>query len=300
MSTVTARVAPFERQPTAAPGSGEALGAVIKRNPRGLASAVLLVPLVTPAIFAGVLAPDDPLATQPEIRLAPPTSDHRCGTDATAPDVLSRVVHGSRISLWVGVLAVGIGTGVGMVIGLLCGYCEGRLDLLVQRLMDAIQAIPGLILALAIVSVLKPSTTNAMLAIAIVIIPGNSRIVRGAVLSAKQNRYVEAAQAIGCRHPRIITTHILPNVTAPILIIASIWFGNAILIEATLSFLGLGTQPPTPSWGLMLSSTGRAFMERAPWLAIFPGLAISLAVLGFNLFGDTLRDAWDPKLRRQG
>ena len=158
-------------------------------------------------------------------------------------------------------------------------------------------AIPGLVLALAIVSVLKPNTTNAMLAIAMVIIPGNSRIVRGAVLSAKQNRYVEAAQAIGCRHPRIITTHILPNVTAPILIIASIWLGNAILIEATLSFLGVGTQPPTPSWGLMLSSTGRAFMEQAPWLAIFPGLAISLAVLGFNLFGDTLRDAWDPRLR---
>src|SRR3989442_12735391 len=188
MSTVTARVAPFERQPTATPRRGEALWAVIKRKPLGLASAALLVLLVT----------------------------------------------------------------------------------------------------------------TAMLAIAIVIIPGNSRIVRGAVLSAKQNRYVEAAQAIGCRHPRIITTHILPNVTAPILIIASIWFGNAILIEATLSFLGLGTQPPTPSWGLMLSSTGRAFMEQAPWLAIFPGLAISLAVLCFNLFGDTLRDAWDPRLRRQG
>jgi peptide/nickel transport system permease protein len=163
--------------------------------------------------------------------------------------------------------------------------------------MDAVQAIPGLVLALAIVSVLKPNTTNAMLAIAMVIIPGNSRIVRGAVLAAKQNRYVEAAQALGCQQPRIVITHILPNVTAPILIIASIWLGNAILIEASLSFLGLGTQPPTPSWGLMLSSTGRAFMEQAPWLAIFPGLAISMAVLGFNLFGDTLRDAWDPKLR---
>ena len=170
-----------------------------------------------------------------------------------------------------GLLAVGIGTLAGMIIGLVCGYWEGRLDLVLQRVMDAIQAIPGLMLALAIVSVLTPNTTNAMLAIAIVIIPGNSRIVRGAVLSAKQNRYVEAAQALGCRHLRIIASHILPNVTAPILIIASIWLGNAILIEASLSFLGLGTQPPTPSWGLMLSSTGRAFMEQAPWLAIFPG-----------------------------
>ena len=166
--------------------------------------------------------------------------------------------------------------------------------------MDAIQAIPGLILALAIVSVLTPSTTNAMLAIAVVIIPGNSRIVRGAVLSAKQNRYVEAAQALGCKHTHILAKHIIPNVTAPILILASIWLGNAILIEASLSFLGLGTQPPIPSWGLMLSSTGRAFMEQAPWLAIFPGLAISLAVFAFNIFGDTLRDAWDPKLRNRG
>src|SRR5947209_2457907 len=294
MSTVTARVAPCERQATATPRRGAALWAVIKRNPLGLASAALLVLLVTTAIFADVLAPYDPLATQPAIRLAAPSWEHPFGTDDIGRDVLSRVIYGSRISLWVGLLAVGIGTAAGMVIGLLCGYCEGRLDLLMQRLMDAIQAIPGLILALAIVSVLTPNTTNAMLAIAMVIIPGNSRIVRGAVLSAKQNRYVEAAQAIGCRHPRIILSHILPNVTAPILIIASIWLGNAILIEATLSFLGVGTQPPDPSWGLMLSSTGRAFMEQAPWLALFPGLAISLAVFGFNLFGDTLRDAWDP------
>ncbi len=277
-----------------------ALWQTMRRKPLGAFSAGLLVLIVFTAIFADVLAPYDPLETHPEIRLSAPSRGHLFGTDDIGRDVFSRIIHGSRISLWVGLLAVGIGTAAGMVIGLLCGYCEGRLDLITQRVMDAIQAIPALVLALAIVSVLKPSTTNAMLAIAIVIIPGNSRIVRGAVLTAKQNRYVEAAQAMGCRHPRIITSHILPNVTAPILVIASIWLGNAILIEATLSFLGVGTQPPTPSWGLMLSSTGRAFMEQAPWLAIFPGLAISLAVLGFNLFGDTLRDAWDPKLRRQG
>ena len=296
MATVTDRVSTLE-EPTA-PGRAQALWTAMRRKPLGAVSAIIILAIVLTAIFADVLAPYDPLATQPEIRLAPPSWEHPFGTDDLGRDVLSRIIHGSRISLWVGLLAVGIGTVAGMLIGLVSGYWEGRIDLMLQRLMDAIQAIPGLILALAIVSVLTPSTTNAMLAIAMVIIPGNSRIVRGAVLSAKQNRYVEAAHALGCRHPRIINSHILPNVTAPILIIASIWLGNAILIEASLSFLGLGTQPPIPSWGLMLSSTGRAFMEQAPWLAIFPGFAISLAVLAFNLFGDTLRDAWDPKLRQ--
>jgi peptide/nickel transport system permease protein len=300
MSTVTADISTFEEQTTAPLSRCQALWGVIKRKPLGIASAALIALLVFTAIFANVLAPYDPLSAQPEIRLARPSWEHPFGTDDIGRDVLSRVIFGSRISLWVGLLAVGIGTFAGMIIGLVSGYWEGWLDLGLQRVMDALMAIPALILALAIVSVLKPNTTNAMLAIAVVIVPGNSRIVRGAVLSAKQNPYVEAAQALGCRHLHIIARHILPNVTAPILIIASIWLGNAILIEASLSFLGLGTQPPTPSWGLMLSSTGRAFMEQAPWLAIFPGLAISLAVLGFNLFGDTLRDAWDPKLRRRG
>jgi len=300
MSTVTAPVARIEAAPaTATVSRWRSLALALRRKPLGAASATLLAVLVLTAIFADVLAPYDPLETRPEIRLQAPSRAHLFGTDDIGRDVFSRVVHGSRISLWVGLLAVGIGTAAGMVIGLACGYCEGRLDLMLQRVMDAIQAIPGLVLALAIVSVLKPSTTNAMLAIAMVIIPGNSRIVRGAVLSTKQNRYVEAAQALGCRHLYILAKHIVPNVTAPILVIASIWLGNAILIEATLSFLGVGTQPPTPSWGLMLSSTGRAFMEQAPWLAIFPGMAISLAVLAFNLFGDTLRDAWDPKLRNR-
>jgi ABC-type dipeptide/oligopeptide/nickel transport system permease subunit len=297
VSVVAAPVPDVQAAPEAA-SRARLLLTTIKRKPLGAASAALIAVIVLTAAFAPVLAPYDPLDADPTIRLAPPSAAHPFGTDDIGRDVLSRIVYGSRISLWVGLLAVGIGTAVGMVIGLACGYWEGRLDMCLQRVMDAVQAIPGLVLALAIVSVLKPSTTNAMLAIAVVIIPGNSRIVRGAVLSAKQNRYVEAAEAMGCRQPRILLSHILPNVTAPILVIASIWLGNAILIEATLSFLGVGTQPPTPSWGLMLSSTGRAFMEQAPWLAIFPGLAISLAVLAFNLFGDTLRDAWDPRLRK--
>ena len=300
MSTISAEILPVEIAASDEVSRLRSLWNVMRKKPLGMASALLLLVLVFTAIFADVLAPYDPLEARPEIRLQAPSRAHPFGTDDIGRDVLSRVVYGSRISLWVGLLAVGIGTFAGMIIGLACGYWEGRLDIVLQRVMDAIQSIPGLVLALAIVSVLRPSTTNAMLAIAIVIIPGNSRIVRGSVLSAKQNRYVEAAQALGCRQLKIVLTHILPNVTAPILVIGSIWLGNAILIEASLSFLGLGTQPPIPSWGLMLSSTGRAFMEQAPWLAIFPGMAISLAVFGFNLFGDTLRDAWDPKLRRRG
>jgi ABC-type dipeptide/oligopeptide/nickel transport system permease subunit len=300
VSTISAEILPAEAEAVEAVGRLRALWQVLRKKPLGLVSAILLVVLVVTAIFADVIAPYDPLEAHPEIRLSPPSRAHLFGTDDIGRDVFSRIVHGARISLWVGLLAVGIGTLAGMIIGLACGYWEGRLDMILQRVMDAVQSIPALVLALAIVSVLKPSTTNAMLAIAVIIIPGNSRIVRGAVMSAKQNKYVEAAQALGCRQLKIVLSHILPNVTAPILVIASIWLGNAILIEASLSFLGLGTQPPIPSWGLMLSSTGRAFMEQAPWLAVFPGLAISLAVFGFNLFGDTLRDAWDPKLRRRG
>jgi peptide/nickel transport system permease protein len=298
MSVIAAAPVPQLEESSEPVNRLHALWTTMRRKPLGALSAALIAVIVLTAVFANVIAPYDPLDADPTIRLAPPSAAHPFGTDDIGRDVFSRIIHGSRISLWVGLLAVGIGTAVGMLVGLVCGYWEGRADLILQRVMDAVQAIPGLVLALAIVSVLKPSTTNAMIAIAVVIIPGNSRIVRGTVMSAKQNRYVEAAQAIGCKQPRILVTHILPNVTAPILVIASIWLGNAILIEATLSFLGVGTQPPTPSWGLMLSSTGRAFMEQAPWLAIFPGLAISLSVLAFNLFGDTLRDAWDPKLRR--
>src|SRR5882762_7036770 len=199
MATVPVRVATFE-EPSASVHRLQALWVTMRRKPLGAVSAALIAVIVLTAIFAEVLAPYDPLAAQPEIRLAAPSWEHPFGTDDIGRDVLSRVIYGSRISLWVGLLAVGIGTVAGMIIGLLCGYCEGRTDLVFQRIMDAVQAIPGLVLALAIVSVLTPNTTNAMLAIAMVIIPGNSRIVRGAVLAAKQNRYVEAARALGCGH----------------------------------------------------------------------------------------------------
>ena len=297
MAIARARVSDFEEQTGEQVSRAGALWATIKRKPLGIASAVLIALLVLTAIFAEALSPYDPLAAQPEIRLAPPSWAHPFGTDDIGRDVLSRIIYGSRISLWVGLLAVGIGTLAGMVVGLVSGYWEGRTDLILQRVMDAVQAIPGLILALAIVSVLTPSTTNAMLAIAVVIIPGNSRIVRGAVLSAKQNRYVEAAQALGCRHLHIIGLHILPNVTAPIMVVATLGLGVAILAESSLSFLGFGVPPPTPSWGAMLSGSGRTYMLQAPWMAVFPGIAISLAVFGFNMLGDALRDLLDPRLR---
>jgi peptide/nickel transport system permease protein len=247
MATGVSSLSIFEEHTLDKVSRSQTLWGAIQRKPLGAASAGLILLLVLTAMCAPALAPYDPLGAQPEIRLAAPSWEHPFGTDDIGRDVLSRVIYGARISLWVGLLAVGIGTLAGTIVGLISGYWEGWVDLVLQRIMDAVMAIPALILALAIVSILTLSTTNAMLAIAMVIIPGNSRIVRGAVLSAKQNMYVEAAQALGCRHRQVIISHILPNVTAPTLIIASIWLGNAILIEASLSFLGLGTQPPTPS-----------------------------------------------------
>src|SRR6267143_667380 len=204
MSTATIRGSVATSQTTAKRRQVRALWGLMKRKPLGVGSASIILLIVFTAIFANVLAPYDPLFTHPEIRLAPPSWQHPFGTDDIGRDVFSRIIYGARISLWVGLLAVGIGTVAGTIIGLICGYWEGRVDLVLQRFMDALMAIPGLILALAIVSVLTPNTTNAMLAIAVVIIPGNSRIVRGAVLSAKQNAYVEAARALGCGHLRIV------------------------------------------------------------------------------------------------
>src|SRR5258707_3283448 len=216
MATVTARArVHVEAQSDVERGGLRPSGIRTRRKPLGAASAALIAILVLTAVMADVVAPYDPLAAQPEIRLAAPSWEHPFGTDDIGRDVLSRVIHGCRISLWVGLLAVGIGTVAGMIIGLLCGYCEGRTDLILQRVMDGIQAIPGLVLALAIVSVLRPSTTNAMIAIAMVIIPGNSRIVRGAGLSAKQNRYVEAPPALGLLPPPIIPSHNHPDHPSP-------------------------------------------------------------------------------------
>jgi len=275
---------------------------LIRRKPLGAISAVILCGLIATAVLAPLIAPYDPYRFNLNerglpIRLHPPDATFLFGTDTHGRDVLSRIIYGARVSLIVGFLSVAIGTLAGTLIGLVSGYWEGSLDQALQRLVDTLMAFPGIVLALAVLSVFGQSLLNVILVIGLVIAPGASRVVRGTVLSVKHNTYVDAARAAGASSWRILLRHILPNVFAPILIIASVWLGNAIVIEAALSFLGLGTPPPTPTWGGMLSGEGRRSLETAPYLAIFPGLAISIVVLAFNMFGDAVRDLLDPRLR---
>lgn len=269
----------------------------IRAKPLGAASGALVIFLIFVAVFADVLAPYDPLYLHEKAGLSPPGSRFLLGADHLGRDVLSRLIFGARMSLTVGTLSVILGTAGATVVGLTCGYLGGRTDVIIQRVVDALMAFPLLILALVIVAMLGQSLPNVVLAIGFAIIAPNSRVIRGAVLSVKENQYVEAARAIGCSGLRIALLHILPNVTAPIMVIATIYLGETILAEASLGFLGLGPPPPIPTWGEMLSGPGVGHLEKAPWLAVFPGLAISLAVLGFNLFGDALRDVLDPRLR---
>ena len=268
-----------------------------RKKPLGAISALIVVGLVLVAIFAEVLAPYGPYELGVGENFESPSVFHLMGTDEIGRDVFSRVLHGARISLFVGVVAVVFGTALGALVGLVSGYFGGWVDAVLQRGVDIIMAFPGLVLALVVVSVLGVSTTKSMIAIAIVLIPGAARVVRGVVLTLKERPFVEAARALGANDTRILSRHIVVNTVAPVIILASITLGNAILIEASLSFLGLGTPLPKPSWGAMLAGTGRRFMEVAPWLAFFPGAAISLAVLSFNLLGDAVRDLLDPRLR---
>jgi peptide/nickel transport system permease protein len=286
-----------------APGDvGARLWLLARRKPLGAVSAAVLCVLLGVAVSAPWLAPYDPYKLNLNqrglpIRMQPPNRTFLLGTDPLGRDVLSRIVYGARVSLVVGFASVLIGTVLGTVIGLASGYLEGPIDSVLQRGVDTLMAVPGIVLALAVVSVLGQSLTNVIIVIGLVIAPGASRVVRGAVLVVKQNVFVDAAHAAGATSWRIILRHILPNVFAPILVIATVWLGNAIVIESALSFLGLGTPPPIPTWGGMLSGEGRRNLETAPYLAIFPGLAISIVVLAFNMFGDALRDLLDPRLR---
>jgi peptide/nickel transport system permease protein len=270
----------------------------VTTKPLGAAGALIIVLMMFVAFFARALAPYDPYTGDYGAQFARPSTEHWFGTDEFGRDIMSRIMFGARIALFVGFSASFAGCTIGLLLGVTSAYWGGKADLLLERLMDILLAFPQLILALAIASILGPAVQNVVIAISIPIIPRAARVVRAAALSVKENVYVEAVQALGASQRRVILQHIIPNVMAPYLILLTAQLGGAILAEAALSYLGLGTAEPTPSWGLMLSGSAPSYAEKAPWIAVFPGIAISLGVFGFNLFGDSLRDALDPKLRR--
>lgn len=268
-----------------------------RRKPLGAAGGVLMLVIVFLALFADQVAPYDPIEVNLGVPFSYTSAKHLLGLDELGRDVVSRIIYGARISLVVGLASVGLGTILGTLLGITSGYFGGYLDLLLQRVVDSIQAFPAIILALVIMAMLGSSLVNVIIAIGIVLIPLCTRVVRSTVLSVKENQYIEAARAIGCGDLRILAQHVLPNVTAPIIVVSTAWLGTAIIIEASLSFLGLGTPKPLPSWGGMLSEAAGKYLLLNAWLAFYPGFAISAAVLGVNFLGDALRDVWDPRLR---
>lgn len=271
-----------------------------KRKPLGAAGAVVILAVAFAAITVDLIAPFGFSEINPIDRLQGPSWKHLFGTDDVGRDTFSRVLHGTRVSLLVGVASVAAGILHGALWGLASGYIGGKFDMVVQRIMDAIMSVPLLLMAMVVVTVLGSGLQNVILALGFVLTPIASRVVRADVYSAKELMYVEAARAIGSSGWRIAFRHILPNVTSPIIVLVTINLGFAIIAEASLSFLGLGPPPPTPTWGNMLSGAGRQYMIQAPWIALFPGLAITATVLAFNLLGDALRDVLDPRLRASG
>jgi peptide/nickel transport system permease protein len=267
----------------------------IRRHPIGFMGLVVVLLVLLMALFAPLIAPYEPSA-QAARRLLPPSGAHLMGTDELGRDVFSRIIFGARTSLYVGLLSVSLASLLGITVGVLAGFIGGNFDTIIMRFVDMIFAFPTLVLAIVIAGLLGPSLTNAMIAIAIVFSPNFARVARGSVLMVKNEMYLEAAHVVGGKQGHIILRHILPNIMAPLVVLATLSLSLAILAEAGLSFLGLGTQPPNSAWGLMLSA-GRRFMEISPGLAIFPGLAIMITVLAFNFLGDGLRDALDPRLR---
>jgi len=268
-----------------------------RRYPLGAAGAVIMALFVGAALFAALITSFDPLSTNAADSLATPGGSHWLGADFMGRDVYSRIVYGARISLAVGLGSTGLGCVFGVVIGLASGYLGGWVDLLVQRLIDMLQALPLLVLALVMAASLGPSLQNTVIAIAIPLIPYVARVIRANTLALREMPFVEAARAVGMSEFRIAARHILPNTLAPLIVLATAQLGSAILTEASLSFLGLGIPEPHPSWGRMLSESAAEYVRTAPWLVIFPGLAISLAVFGANLLGDALRDLLDPRQR---
>lgn len=268
----------------------------LARNRAALIGMILTAIVVFAAIFADFLAPYDPLTLSLMERLSPPSATHWMGTDHLGRDVLSRVIYGARISIQIGVVSIALGTLFGLIVGAVAGYVGGRVDSILMSLMDAIYSFPAILLALALVAAIGPGMFTVMTAIAIVRIPIFARTVRSSVLAEREKEYVIAAHALGIKPLRILFRHILPNTATPLIVVTTTYFASAIVVEASLSFLGLGVPPPDASWGVMLND-GRKYMEDYPFVVFFPGLAISLAVLGFNLFGDGLRDVLDPRRR---
>ena len=276
---------------------GSGIQRFILRKPLGALGAFMLCSVILAALFAPMAARYDTNAQDYQRRLEGPSLSHFMGTDEFGRDLWARVVHGARISLLVGFASVLIGATIGLALGVFSGYAGGIVDDVIQRVVEVMLSLPGIFLALALVATLGSGVDKLIIALIFIYAPRTLRVIRSAVLSTKQNSYIEAAKAVGARPLRIMSRHILPNVMAPYLILASGLLANAILIEATLSYLGLGVPPPHPSWGRMLANSVAQYAAAAPWMVIFPGLAITWLVLGFNLLGDTIRDAWDPRLR---
>jgi peptide/nickel transport system permease protein len=273
------------------------LGRFTRRKPLGALGALIVIAMLLMAAFAERIAPYGYDETVRGARMKAPSAVHWLGTDNLSRDMWSRIVYGARVSITIGFLTIGLAMVMATAIGVTSAYFGGTWDLIVQRVVDAWLSFPYLIIILSIMAVLGPGLGNVVIALAVLIAATNSRVIRGATLGVIQHTYVEAARAMGCGHLRIILRHLLPNVTATIIILATIGLGAVILAESALSFLGFGVPPPHPSWGSMLSGSGRTYMFRAPWMAVWPGVAISLAVFGFNMLGDALRDVLDPRLR---
>ena len=273
------------------------LAFLAQRNLLGAIGFAIMTTCVLMALFADLICRFDPLSVDAAHALAHPDMRHWMGTDSFGRDVWSRIVHGARISLAVGIGSTALGASIGVVIGLASGYLSGWVDLAFQRITDILQALPLLVLALVMTAALGPSLPNVIIAIAIPLIPTVSRVIRANTLALRELPFVEAAKSIGMSEFRIAVRHVLPNTLAPLIVLATAQLGSTILTEASLSFLGLGIPEPYPSWGRMLSESAAEYVRTAPWLVIFPGIAISLAVFGTNLFGDALRDILDPRQR---
>jgi peptide/nickel transport system permease protein len=272
---------------------------LMRRKPLGAAGAIIVIVMILMAAFADLVAPYDPTANSFADMTQAPSWAHWLGTDQFGRDMLSRIIYGARTALFVGFTSALVGGAIGLVLGVGSAYFGGWIDLIFQRIMDIFMAFPLIIMALAVVSIFGTGAENVIIAITIPFIPRCARVVRSSALAIREVPYIDAARANGFGHSRIILRHMTPNVMAPFLIMITAFVGQAILLEASLSYLGLGVQEPTPAWGLMLQGGAEEYALSAPWMAIFPGLAITLGVFGFNLFGDAVRDVLDPRLRAQ-